>query len=178
MMRLADQYINLAILSLHAGHAIARTTRLIINPHNLTVAGFYCQPLRTKSELILVPQNIRETTADGLVINHEEDLGEKEDLVRLREVLRLNYQLAGKPVVTESKKRLGKVSTFAIDNKSWSIVKLHVQRPLWRAIFESALIIDRNAIVTVSQRAIVVKDATVKAEAEEAAPATVPTAAA
>lgn len=178
MLRLARQYLGRPVLSLHAGHAIARVSDLIVNPHSLSLAGFYCLPTGETKIKILLPQNVREAARDGLVINHEEDLTDADELVRLEEVLKMKFRLEGKPVVTESKKRLGRVSDFVVDDLSWKIMKLHVQPPAWRAFFSNTLIIERAAVISVSQRSIVVKDATVKAEKVETAPATVPTAAA
>jgi uncharacterized protein YrrD len=176
MMRLAGQYLNQPVLSLHAGQAIANISDIVINPHDLSIAAFGCLPLRQPKRLFLLPQSVRESSRDGLVVNHEEDLSEAEDLLRLQDVLKMNFRLEGKPVITESKRRLGKVADYVVDNVGWQVVKLHVQRPFWRAVFGGMLIIDRSFIVSVSQRAIVVKDASVKAA--EPVRAAVPTPAA
>lgn len=172
-MRLSQQFINTPILSIHAGHIIGHISNPIINPHNLSIIGFYCQSLRGNGQLILLPQNIREATKEGFVINHEEDLAEPDELIRLKDVLALAYELKGKAVVTESKKKLGKVSDYVIDDVGWKVVKIHVARPAWKAVFESALIIDRAQIQSVTKRAVVVKDASV--EVEETMPAIAPT---
>lgn len=177
-MRLSEQFIGVPVLSVHAGQAIARTASLLIDPHRLVVAALFCQLTRSNEQRVVLPQNIREAGREGLVINHEEDLAEMEELIRLKDVVDLNYQLVGKSVVTESKQKLGRVSNFVIDDRNWTIIKLHVARPAWRAMFDSALIIDRSMIVSVSQRAIVVKDASVKAAEAETAPAAIPTPAA
>lgn len=176
MMRLSQQFINRPVLSIHAGHTIGRVVQPIVNPHNLSIIGFYCQSLRSPESLILLPQNIRETSKEGFVINHEEDLAESDELVRLKEVLDLAYELRGKAVVTESGKKLGKVSDYIIDDIGWKVVKIHISRPAWKAVFESALIIDRAQIVSVSKRAVVVKDASVKSD--KRVPAAVPSPAA
>lgn len=173
MMRLSDQFRNLPVLSIHAGQVIARVTDFLINPHSLAVAGFYCQSPRSNKTLVLLAQSIREVSREGIVINHEEDLAEPDDLIRLQDIIKINFSLIDKPVITESKKKLGKVQDFVIDELNWQVMKLHVQRPTWRAVLNSSLIIDRNMIVSVSRRNITVKDASTKVT--EAAPAAIPT---
>ncbi len=174
MLRLADQFNGMPILSIHAGQPIANVSSLLIKAQNLSIAGFYCQQTGGEPPTILQPTDIREINKNGLIINHEEDFSAPEDLLRLQDVVEMNFQLLGKPVITESKKKLGKVTNFVIDETSWKIVKLHVTRPAWKAVFNSALIIDRIHIVSVSQQKIVVKDATVKESGRETAPAAIP----
>lgn len=173
MMRLSDQYKDLPVLSIHAGHVIARVVDFLIDPHSLAVVGFYCQAPASKKTSILLTQTIREVSREGVVVNHEEDLSEPDDLVRLKDMMDIKFGLIDKSVITESKKKLGKVQDFVVDELNWQIVKLHVQRPSWRAVLNSNLIIDRGMIVSVSRRNVVVKDATIKVT--EAAPAAVPT---
>lgn len=173
MLRLSQQFLDIPIISVHAGHLVARTSGLIINPHALTIAGILCDYPRTKTEMILVPQIIREISPKGIIINHEEDLAEPDELVRLKEIVELSYELPGKSVVTESKQKLGKVSDFVVDDSSWEVRKIHVNKPLWRSIAGRPLIVDRNNVINVNDKEITVKDATV--EESEPIPATVPT---
>ena len=85
---------------------MAVITQPIINPNNLKIEGFYVLDNRDKSELILLVQDIREIISKGFVVNDHGVLAEAEDLVRLKDILALNFVLDGKPVDTTGGKRL------------------------------------------------------------------------
>jgi hypothetical protein len=101
-------------MSLRTGQPIAAVTAAIFNPNNLKIEGFYCQDRFDKRELILLYQDIREVLPIGYVVNDFEVLVDPDELVRLKEVLELNYEIIGKPVQTISKEKVGKVSDFAL----------------------------------------------------------------
>lgn len=105
------------------------------------------------------------------MIDHEEDLSDTNDLIRLKEAIDINYQLIGKKVITQRKNNLGKVSDFVVDDASWKIVKLYVSRPAWKSLTNSALTIHRNMVISVGNQAIVVKDATADEKKPVVAPA-------
>jgi sporulation protein YlmC with PRC-barrel domain len=176
MMRLSGQFTQLPVLSLHAGHPVGVVTSLLIDPHKLAVVGFWCQSRRDDTPRILLPHAVRDMQGKkGLIINHEDELSDPEELVRLHETIQINYRLPGKKIVTESKQRLGKVMDFIVDDMNWRITKLHAQRPAWKAFVSNAFTIDRSAIVSVNDKAILVRDATVMEVAAVAAPAATPT---
>ena len=101
MLQLSNALLDKTILSLRTGGPIASVIGPVINPDNLKVEGFYCQDkFDKKSQLILLSQDIRENLPQGIVVNDHDVLADPEDLVRLKKVLDLNYQLVGKHVET------------------------------------------------------------------------------
>jgi len=60
--------------------------------------GFYCVD-NSKKELILLYQDIRDLIPQGFVVNDHEALVDPNDLVRLKDVLKLRFDLMNKPVV-------------------------------------------------------------------------------
>ena len=103
MLQLSNALINKSVLSLRTGSPIARIKSPIINPDNLKIEGFYVEDRFNKKILVLVSQDIRETLANGFVVNDHEVLVEAEDLVRLEKVIDLKFDLINKQVVTISK---------------------------------------------------------------------------
>lgn len=173
MLIVSTQLVGMPIVSVHASAKIGATTRVIINPHNLTIAGFYVlRPARGEEE-VLLPQDIRETDGKVFVINHEEDLADAEDLIRLEEVLKIDYQLHEKPVVTESGKKLGLVEDYVVDAQKLTIMSLHVSPTLLKSFMSSDRVISRKQILEVSEKEVTVKDATIKQTSS--APQAVPT---
>jgi sporulation protein YlmC with PRC-barrel domain len=145
-------------MSLRTGSQIGLTTKFIINPKNLKIEGFYCMDKSTNSQLVLLSQDVRDILAQGIAVNDHEVLTETIDLVRLKEVLELDFQVLGKPVVTKTKKRLGKVGDFAVEAETMYIQKLYVNPPWLKSLTSGQLSVERNQIIEITSRKIIVKD--------------------
>lgn len=159
------------ILSIQQGSMVGVLGAPIVNPDKLEIVAFEVHgPRWVSQDAKLLTQDIREFNQQGVVIDSDEDIVEAKDLVKFEEVFKIYYQIIGKPVITESKKRLGKVEEYVINSDTYRVQKLHVAQPLFRSFSNSALKIDRSQIVNVSDRKITVKDASVKEPAP--APAT------
>ncbi len=159
MMQLSEVFINRPIMSLRTGTQVATAVAPIVNPKNLKIEAFYCQDsLNRKKQLIMVDQDIRDLIPQGFVINDHDVLVEPQELVRLKEVMQLNFQLIGKPVQTVSGQRLGKITDFATDINSMFIQKLYISQSVFKNLTGGNLGIDRTQIVEITPRKIVVND--------------------
>lgn len=158
MLQLSSTLVNQKILSLRTSGQVAVTTEPIINPNNLKVEGIYCIDKFSGERLILVSQDIREHINQGFVVNDHEVLAEAEDLIRLHKVLELKFELIGKTVFTDSKKRIGKVADYAVDDSSMYIQKLYVGQNLLKSLTGGQLSVDRDQIVEITDRKIVIKN--------------------
>lgn len=157
MLALSNILLNKPVFSLRSGTSIAEVVGLIINPENLKIVGLYCRDQR-KEVLILLPQDIRETNSRGYFINDHDDLSKAEDLVRLKKIIDLNFNPIGKSVVTESGSKIGKVSDFAVEIESMYILKLYVGQSLIKSFTGGSLIVDRNQIIEITPKKIIVDD--------------------
>lgn len=158
MLQLSKSLLDRPVMSLRTGGQIATAIGPIINPNNLKIEGFYCQDRFSKDVLILLSQDIRDTIPQGLVVNDHDVLAAPDELIRLKDVLEINFQLMDKPVVTVNKKRLGKVNDFAADSESLYIQKLYIGRPLLKSLSGGQFSVDRNQIVEITNRKIVIND--------------------
>jgi uncharacterized protein YrrD len=158
MLQLSATILNQPVLSLRTGQQVATTATPIINPNNLKIEGFYCQDTGERKALILLEQDIREIIRDGIVVNDYDVLAEPEDLVRLKDILKLGFDPVGKTVITVSKQRVGKVSDYAVDVPSFIIKKLYVNRTLLKSFTSGQLGIDRTQIVEITDKKIIVQD--------------------
>ena len=176
MLRIASSFVNVPIASLHAGFRIGRLQRPIINPNRLNIEAFICEGERLDVNACLLAKDVREVAADGVLIDHQEDIVPLADLIRLQDIVKINFQLIDKKVYTESNSKLsiGKVSDFVIDDRDFLIMKLYVKRPAWRAIASNQLVVARNQIVKVTDSRVVVKDAVVKVSDERKVPSPQP----
>lgn len=165
MLRLSNNYTDRSILSLRTGGVIGVALYPIINPNNLKIEGWYAQNHFEKGEHILPTREIRDFIAKGLVVDDHDALTHPDDMVRLKETIGIRFDLIGKSVISESKKRLGKVADYAVDESSYYIQKLYVNPTLLKGLTSDQLLIDRNQIVEITDKNIIVQDPTVKSRA-------------
>ncbi len=158
MLQLSATLINNNLLSLRTGEVSASVTAPNFNPNNLKVEGFYCQDKFSKKELILVYQDIRDIVPKGYVVNDFDVLVEAEDLVRLKDVLELNYQILGKTVQTTSKKKIGKVVDYATEMETMFVQKIYVGQSIIKSFNGGSLSIDRSQVNEITPSKIIIND--------------------
>lgn len=158
MLQLSDTIINKQILSLRTGEAIADVLSPIINSNNLKIEGFYCQDSIDKAQLVLLYQDIRDILPQGIVVNDHDVLTDPEDLVRLKEILELNFELIGKQVETISNEKVGKVSDYAFDAATMYIQKLYVSQSLLKSFTGGNLSVDRTQVHEITPKRVVIND--------------------
>lgn len=171
MLLLSQSLSGRPVMSLRTGGQVATAVGMIINPNNLKIEGFLCQDsVNRKQQLVLLNQDIRDIVPQGIAINDHDVLAPPEELVRLKEVINIHFELIGKPVVSVSKHRLGKVNDFAVEVETMYIQKLYVSPSLIKNITGGSLSVDRGQIVEITNRKIVINDPLqpTKAQAEPA----------
>lgn len=168
MLQLSGMILNRPVMSLRTSTQVATAMAPIINPNNLKIEGFWCKADRRR-QLVLVSQDIRDSLPQGLVVNDADVLTEPQELVRLAPIIQLNFELIGKPVVTTSGRKLGKVSDYATETESMFIKKLYVTQPIYKNFSGGNLGIDRTQIVEITDKKIVVNDLDAKVPAHAGA---------
>ena len=151
MLQLSSALLSKPVMSLRTGSAVAHVTGAIFNPNNLKIEGFWCRDSMDKKELILLYQDIREVLPAGFVINDHDVLVEAEDLVRLKDIIELDYQLIGKQVVTSDKQKIGKVTDFATEVQTMMVQKIYASQSLMKSFTGGSLSIDRTIISSLSR---------------------------
>ena len=158
MLKLSASLVNKPVLSLRTGAPVATAYAPLINPDNLKIEGLFCSDSFNNSSLILLYQDIREFSAKGYVINDHDVLSEPGELVRLKGVIDLNYELLGKQVVTTSKDKVGKISDYAVDIETMYIQKLYVAQSVLKSFTGGSLSIDRSQIHEVTDTRVIIND--------------------
>ncbi len=158
MLQLSESLLNKPVMSLRTGQPVATTTAAIINPNNLKIEGFYCIDRFDKSELALLYQDIRDVLPQGFVVDDHDVLVNPAELVRLKDVLAIGFNIIGKPVVTISKERVGKVSDFATEVETMFIQKLYVTQGLLKNFTGGSLSVDRTQINEITDRKVIIND--------------------
>jgi sporulation protein YlmC with PRC-barrel domain len=165
MLRLSNNYINRSILSLRNGGVIGNAVTPVINPNNLKIEGWYSENSYEKGTYVLPTSEVRESINKGLVVDDHEALTHPDDMIRLKDVISLEFELIGKTVVTESKHKIGKISDYAVEDSSYYIQKLYVDPPIVKSLTSDQKIIDRNQIVEITDKKIIVRDLDIKVKA-------------
>lgn len=153
-----EKILELPVLDLHLSGAIGRVVEEIIDPNDLKILGYRVEgPRIEKRKAILLADDIRETSAAGVVIDSMDVLVEEGEAERVDEIVDLGFELVGHKVVTKKGSRLGKVSDFTIDTEAFQIWQLIVKRPPLKAFLDEELVIGRGEIVEVDDEKVVVR---------------------
>jgi sporulation protein YlmC with PRC-barrel domain len=171
MLQLSATFANKPILSLRTGTPIAQITRPLINPNNLKIEGFYCEDRFDKTELVLLCLDIRDMIPQGFVVNDHDVLVEADELVRLQDIIKLNYEIIGKPVETVDKEKVGKISDYATEVNSMYIQKLYVSQSLLKSFMGGSLSVDRTQVNEITPKRIIINELLGKVPAAAAAAA-------
>ncbi len=164
---------NLKILSLHVGGPIASIKRAIVDPNNLKIIAFDVGgPIIRNGEAgnVLDVADIREVANIGLIIDSTDDLVEQEDVIRIDNIMKLNFNLVGLKVRTKKGDKLGKVEDYVLDTETFTIHQLIVHRPAAKAFLDPELIIPRSEIVEINDYEVIVKDEKKTAKKKATAP--------
>ncbi|MDL2363646.1 MAG: hypothetical protein QFB86_04670 [Patescibacteria group bacterium] len=170
MLQLSSRLINKDVLSLRTGSPIATVIAPIFNPNNLKIEGFYCQDRFDKTELVLLYQDIRDMMPRGYVVDDHDVLVDPAELVRLKDVLELNYDLIGKPIETISKQKVGKVSDYATEMETMYVQKIYASQSILKSFTGGSLSIDRSQINEITPNRIIINELIKSAPVGAAAP--------
>ena len=156
----ASRLIGTQVLSLRTGAAVAMVAESIIDPSSLKVVGFKLRGslVDRAAANILDAKSIREYSRYGMVIDSIEELVERDDVVKIKKALELNFDIVGLKVVTKKGTKLGKVIGYTVTDDDFMVQQIIVKRPVLKAFSDPELTIPRKEIVEVNDYKIVVKD--------------------
>ena len=152
--------LNVPIFSLQTGTAIALTNTAIIDPENLQiVAFFFSLPLVNKShENILLASSIRDFSKLGIVIDAIDELVAQDDVIKIKKILALNFDLMNLKVVAKNGVKLGKVTGYNLTTSGLFVQQLIVKRPFTKSFLDPELTISREDIIEITDTKIIVKN--------------------
>ena len=155
MLFFGSSFHNTGLFSIRSAGRIGTVNGPIINPHNLHIDGFFATAMNGQNNGVIVDVDVRELSINGLIINDHEDITEQDELVRLQPIIDLQFELIGKTVYV-GKSKVGKVEDYVVDTKSLFIQKFYVQPSLLKSVNTGQMIFDRQSIVEVTDKKIVV----------------------
>ncbi len=186
MLMVGSRLIGLPVLSLHIGGQTASVKRPIIDPENLNIIAFELEgPLLSDPEIgsYLMAEDVREISMQGIVVDSADRFVNPEDVIRLNDVLGLNFDLINLKVVSHegrSEKKIGRIEDYTVDSATLTIFQIIVQRPFMQSLKDAQLTINRSQITEIDdykvtimhdkQKVSVPQKKTAKEEAEEFVP--------
>ena len=162
MYALGSQMKSLPIISLQTGEAVGWTRRAVFNLADLEIQAFECITAGNKQPMILMNRDIRQLASDCVIVDNEDELTDPKDIVRLQAILRARFNPIGKPVISDTGRKLGAVEDFMLNLETARIQKLHVRKSILQAWLGTSLIIDRTQIIDITPQQITVREATLK----------------
>ncbi len=163
MLLLAEKLQSAPVMSLQTGAEIARAEEAIIDPGVLDVVAYRVSGSRLEhNETILLTRDIREVGAIGLIIDSADELVALDEILKIKELTKLHFELIGLNVIDDLKHKLGKIYDYTVDPFTFTIHQIHVKRPLLKSLQTSDLIISRKQIIEVNNESIIVSSASLK----------------
>lgn len=170
MLKLYESIPGINVMSLRTGSPVGNIIRPIINPNNLYIEGWFVKEPRNNDQLILLSNDIRDVLPQGFAINDYEVLSQPSELIRLKELMELNFKLINLKVSSEGGKTYGKINDYAFETKNFYIQKLYVGQSLVKNFSGGSLSIDRSQIIEVTNRRVVIEDPSEKSRSRAASP--------
>ena len=159
MLISSSTILTLPLLSLREGGAIGSISNLIIDPDTLKAIAFRVYGASNdEGGNILDARSIRECSNLGLVIDSVDELISDGDVVKIEQVLNLNFNLIGLKVETKKGSKLGKVVDFTMTHDNFSVQQIIVNRPMIKSFLDPELTIPRAEIVEITDYKIIVRD--------------------
>lgn len=169
MLVYASRLLGMKVLSLQVGGPIAQITGLVIDPDKLQIIACRLDgPTINDANNILDMRSVREFSQLGFIIDDADELVAQSDVIKIDQVMQLNFHLTGLKAVTKKGTRLGKITDFSVDPGSLLVQQLVVKRPALRSLLDPELVIHRRQIVAVDDYKVTVKSDTEKAPAPTA----------
>ena len=159
MIYLASACIGYQITSISGLSNIGQIRGILIDPRRFSVAGFWVEEYGRRPAYwpILLSQSLRQIHNQRIFINDLDDINDPADLPRLKQILKIDYQIPGVRVVSTDDEYLGKAEDFSFNDEDFKIIHLIVKPPLHQRLRRTRQHFTRNQIEKVSHRRIEVK---------------------
>lgn len=159
MLVYGTKLLNTRVLSVQTGSTIGNVSRIIVNPDNLQIIALEISgPLVSPDAYILDIASIREYSAYGIVIDSIDELVASDDIIKISEILALNFNLVNLKAETKKGSKLGRIMDYTFTSEDFMIQQLIVKRPAIKSLLDPELTISRKEIVEVNDYKVIIED--------------------
>lgn len=168
MLVLGSKLNGTPIMGLQTGTKLASTKAPIIDPSNLKILAYEVEgPLLVDNPSYIRIADIRELSDIGMIVDSNEEFITIDDVISIKKICELNFNLIGLSVIDDNNTKLGKVNDFIVDTVSFIVQQLSVKRGIMKSLSETDLLIHRSQILEISDSQIIVKSPKKKLESIE-----------
>ena len=97
MLISADRFLDIPVMSLQTGSELARTSREIINPKNLSIIAYELEGrLLDQHPSLLRIDDVREIGPLGMIIDSTDEIIGIDDVITIKEIYEINFTLMKK----------------------------------------------------------------------------------
>lgn len=154
-----SRLIGTPVLSVQAGGPIGRVVSSVVDPNELKIVAFRLTgPGVNRSQDLLDVRSVREYSNLGMVIDSEEELVGPDDVIKIGEVLGLNFDLTNLKAETKKGSKLGHIIDFTVTSEDFIVQQIIVKRPAFKALMDPELTISRKEIVEITDYKVIIKD--------------------
>jgi uncharacterized protein YrrD len=167
MLLLGSRLIGTPVMGLQTGTKLAHTASPLIDPANLKIVAYIVEgPLLSEHPSLIRMADVRELSDIGMIVDSSDEFIALDDVVKIKELYDLHFNLIGLNVIDESKHKLGKIDDYSLDSSSFIVEQLNVRRRGIRSFTETGLLIHRSQIVEINNQSIVVKTTATRVEVD------------
>jgi uncharacterized protein YrrD len=170
MLTLSSKLNSTPVMSLQTGSQLATIYKPLIDPVDLKIAAFYIDERfdKKQTQKLLMVRDIREFGPMGMIVDSSDEFIEKDDVINVKKLIDINFNLIGLEVIDDRKKKIGKVADYTVDSNDFVIWQLHITHGIFKSISSAGLIIGRKQIIEVNDTQVIVKspDERVKSNAK------------
>ncbi len=156
------------IYNLQTGEKVGRVGQDIIDPYKLKIAAVTVEKAGI-SPAVLLSQDVRECSNQGIVVNDASDIVSPEGMPRLQKVIDYDFKLFKVKVYDDQKNYLGRVVDYTVAPDSFDIMQIIVQPALFSTGHGGRLRIHREQVIEINNNKIIV-EAPTKLQRVEASP--------
>lgn len=165
MLLLGTHLIATPVMGLQTGTKLADTSMPLVDPSNLKIVAYALEgPLLSERPSFIRMADVRELSDIGMIVDSSDEFIGLDDVIKIKELYELGFNLLGMRVIDEQKHKLGKIDDYSLDSSSFIIEQLNVRRTGIRGITETGLLIHRSQIVEINNHQIVVRSTAIHPE--------------
>ena len=165
MLILGSSLRNTPVMSLQTGARLAVTENPLIDPATLKIVAYEVSgPLLTEHPSLLRTADIREFGSIGMIIDSTDEIIGLDDVIKIKELHKLQFSLVGLTVYDDTKRKLGKVEDYTLETQSFVVQQLNVKRGFIKGLTETGLLISRTQIIEINNTSVIVKSSKIKVE--------------
>ncbi|MFZ2125333.1 MAG: hypothetical protein WA087_01035 [Candidatus Saccharimonadales bacterium] len=158
MLLHGSQLIGTPIMSLQTGTELGRTKAPVIDPANLKILAYQAEgPMLVDNPSYIRIADVRELSNIGMIIDSNDEFVTPEDVISLKKIIDLNFNLVGLNVIDETKRKLGKIDGYNIDSESFVIQQIVIKQGVIKSLSETELLVHRSQIVEINDQEVIIK---------------------